>query len=215
MMQQWHEWSEKFDALSARERGLVAMSVTAFLFVLAYLIFEPYWLERGKLDKGIAAMTQDNKKLQTQIKLFETRLSVDPNQDYRQRLVSLKSQLGDLDGQFATHNVVPANYMPTLLNAVLEKARNIKVLSFKSLPPESLLQGKGDKENINLYSHGVRLVIQGDYFSVLKFMKAVEEMPDKLYWKSMDYRVKDYPDADVVLEFYTLSINKDFISVAN
>ena len=40
-------------------------------------------------------------------------------------------------------------------------------------------------------------------------------MPDKLYWESMNYKVIDYPEADVLLEFYTLSVNKDFISVSN
>ena len=72
----------------------------------------------------------------------------------------------------------------------------------------------GDGSKVNLYSHGIKLTLQGDYFSILAFIKAVESMPDKLYWKRLDYRVESHPDALVELELYTLSVNKDFISVA-
>ena len=67
---------------------------------------------------------------------------------------------------------------------------------------------------MNLYSHGIKLEFTGDYFSVLRFVEAVENMPNKLYWRSMDYKVDAYPKAAITLELYTLSINKDFISVA-
>ena len=72
----------------------------------------------------------------------------------------------------------------------------------------------GDEKKLNLYSHGIRMSLEGDYFSVMRFVEAVEAMPDKLYWKRLDYKVAEYPKGMIDIEVYTLSLNKDFISVA-
>jgi MSHA biogenesis protein MshJ len=106
--------------------------------------------------------------------------------------------------------------MPSLLTALLERVQGIQLTGFKSVAPTPLLVvGKADEQQMNLYSHGIVLEFEGDYFAVLKFVQAVENMPDKLYWKRLDYRVSEYPKASVQLELYTLSINEDFISVAS
>ncbi len=119
-----------------------------------------------------------------------------------------------LDSQMV--DMVPASYMPSLLTALLERVQGIQLTGFKSVAPTPLLVvGKADEQQMNLYSHGIVLELEGDYFAVLKFVQAVEKMPDKLYWKRLDYRVSEYPKASVQLELYTLSINEDFISVAS
>ena len=91
--------------------------------------------------------------------------------------------------------------------------KGIKLKAFTSIAPTPLLE-VGEEKKMNLYSHGIKLEFTGDYFSVLRFVEAVENMPNKLYWRSMDYKVDAYPKAAITLELYTLSINKDFISVA-
>lgn len=72
-----------------------------------------------------------------------------------------------------------------------------------------------DHNKMNLYRHGIRIVFEGDYFSTLRFVESVEQLPSRLYWNKLDYVVDKYPIAKVELELNTLSINKDFISVAS
>lgn len=56
-----------------------------------------------------------------------------------------------------------------------------------------------------VYKHSVELSIEGGYFAVLDYLKALENMPWQFYWEGMDYVVDDYPNAKVTLEVFTLS----------
>ncbi|QLE87091.1 MSHA biogenesis protein MshJ [Shewanella sp. Scap07] len=216
MKQLWLSWGEKFDVLTQRERGMIAAAALIVIGMLCYLPLESKLLERQKLQRSISALQNENKVSAEQVALYQQQLALDPNTDYRQRLQAIEEQTQALDEQltFQMVDMVPADKMPVLLSELLGKVKGVKLQEFASIAPVPLLEvGEQDKK-LNLYSHGIRLVLQGDYFATLKFIEAVEAMPNKLYWKQLDYTVADYPDSSVVLELYTLSINKDFISVA-
>lgn len=215
MKQIWKQWATRFDVLTQRERVMVATAALVVIGMLCYLPFESLLLEQQKLAKQNKALASENNISLQQVELYEQRLAQDPNDDYNNRFAVLKQQNTDLDDQlsFQMVDMVPANHMPALLSELLSKVTGIDLHEFKSIPPTPLLE-VGDDKKMNLYSHGISLTLEGDYFSMLKFIQAVEAMPNKLYWKKIDYKVDEYPVATVVLELYTLSINKDFISVA-
>ncbi|GIU13899.1 MULTISPECIES: type 4a pilus biogenesis protein PilO [unclassified Shewanella] len=215
MKQQWNLIAEKFDALSQRERVLVALAALIVSGLLFYLPLESALNQHGKLSEQIRALESENRISEQQIQLYEESFRKDPDDDYRQRLNNINQQNKAIDEQlsFQMVDMVPADHMPTLLAGLLSKIKGIKLKSFTSIAPTPLLE-VGEDKKVNLYSHGIRLEFVGDYFAVLRFFEAVESMPNKLYWRSMDYRVDTYPKASVSLELYTLSINKDFISVA-
>ena len=214
MRQQWQELGSKFDVLSQREQVMVAAATVVLIGFIAFLPVESIWNEQTKLTKQMQGLQQESNTLKQQVALYQHELTLDPDADYRQRLFLLEQQMTDVDAGLASQMVdmVPADYMPTVLAQLLSKGKGIKLLSFASIAPVALLQ-VGEQEKMNLYSHGIKLTIEGDYFSVLQFVQAVEAMPDKLYWKRIDYQVMQHPNASVELELYTLSINKDFISV--
>ncbi|WP_299790245.1 type 4a pilus biogenesis protein PilO [uncultured Shewanella sp.] len=216
MKQRWQELGERFNLLTQRERVMVATAAVVVIGMLCYLPLESLLLKYSSLSKQISVLNAENKISLQQIELYQQRLAQDPNDEYNNRLQVLQQQSTDLDEQlsFQMVDMIPADHMPTLLSELLGKVTGIKLQEFQSIAPTPLLALEDDKKT-NLYSHGIRLTLQGDYFSLLKFIEAVEDMPNKLYWKRMDYKVGQYPTADVVLELYTLSINKDFISVAN
>jgi len=216
MKQRWQALGERFDLLSQRERVMVATAAFIVIGMLCYLPLESLLLKYNSLSKQITVIAAENKISLQQIELYEQRLAQDPNDEYNNRLQVLRQQSADLDEQlsFQMVDMIPADHMPTLLSQLLGKVTGIKLQEFKSIAPTPLL-ALDDEKKTNLYSHGIRLTLEGDYFSLLKFIEAVESMPNKLYWKQMDYKVEEYPGASVVLELYTISVNKDFISVAN
>ncbi|WP_299805415.1 MSHA biogenesis protein MshJ [uncultured Shewanella sp.] len=215
MKQQWKLVAEKFDVLSQRERILVAAAVLIVAGLLFYIPLESVLKQHGKLSEQIQVLESENRISEQQIQLYEESFRKDPDEDYRQRLNNINQQNISIDEQlsFQMVDMVPADHMPTLLAELLSKIKGIKLKSFTSIAPTPLLE-VGEDKKVNLYSHGIRLEFVGDYFAVLRFIEAVENMPNKLYWRSMDYQVDTYPKASVSLELYTLSINKDFISVA-
>ncbi|MEL4253051.1 MSHA biogenesis protein MshJ [Shewanella xiamenensis] len=215
MKAQFEQLAQKFDALSQRERGLIAIALLALIAMLAYMPIESLWKQQHSTAQQLKVIEQENQVSVQQIDLYQQRLALVPNQDYRQRLTLLQQQNQQLDTQLNEQMVdmVPADYMPELLGNLLGQVQGITLLKFTSVAPVPLL-AVGEEKKLNLYSHGIRMSLEGDYFSVLRFVEAVEAMPDKLYWKRLDYKVADYPKGKIDIELYTLSINKDFISVA-
>ncbi|MCL1139305.1 type 4a pilus biogenesis protein PilO [Shewanella pneumatophori] len=216
MKQKWQQLAEKFDDLSQRERVLVAVATLVVAGLLFYLPLESALEKHSKISQQNQSIESENRISTQQIAMYEESLQKDPDTEYRDRLNNINQQNKQIDEQlsFQMVDMVPADHMPTLLAGLLSKVKGITLKSFTSIAPKPLLE-VGEEKKINLYSHGIRLELVGDYFSVLRFIEAVESMPNKLYWRSMDYRVDAYPKAAISLELYTLSINKDFISVAN
>lgn len=211
----WSQWGAQFNQLTQRERVMIASATIAIIGALLYFPLESLLLKRDALQRQVSTIASENKISIQQIDLYQQRLTQDPDKEYRQRLATLEQQLADIDQQllFQMVDMVPAEHMPAMLSQLLGQIKGVKLHSFDTLAPQPLLE-VADKDKLNLYSHGIKLTFVGDYFSTLKFIQAVENMPNKLYWKQLDYTVDEYPKANVVLELYTLSINKDFISVA-
>jgi len=214
MKQRWYDLATKFDVLSQRERVLVAAAVLIVAGLILYLPLESLLTQHTQLSQQVTSLKNDNDISEQQIALYEQSLATDPDTEYRQRLANIIQQTKQIDEElsFQMVDMVPADHMPTLLAGLLSNIKGIKLNAFTSIAPTPLLE-VGEEKKMNLYSHGIRLEFTGDYFSVLRFVEAVESMPNKLYWRSMDYKVDAYPKAAITLELYTLSINKTFISV--
>lgn len=185
MKAQFEQLAQKFDALSQRERGLIAIALLALIAMLAYMPIESLWKQQYSTAQQLKVIEQENQVSVQQIDLYQQRLALDPNQDYRQRLTLLQQQNQQLDTQLNEQMVdmVPADYMPELLGNLLGQVQGITLLKFTSVAPVPLL-AVGEEKKLNLYSHGIRMSLEGDYFSVLRFVEAVEAMPDKLYYLS-------------------------------
>lgn len=215
MKQKLQELAVRFDVLSQRERVMVAVAAFVVVAFLCYMPLESLLLKHTKLTLQNKALVAENKISLQQSELYKQRLAQNPNDEYNARFSVLEQQSKELDKQlsFQMVDMVPADHMPALLSKLLEQVRGITLQEFRSIAPVALLE-IGEEKKMNLYSHGIRLTFQGDYFAILKFIQAIEAMPNKLYWKSMVYQVDEYPMANIVLELYTVSINKDFISVS-
>ncbi|QSX29688.1 MSHA biogenesis protein MshJ [Shewanella cyperi] len=209
------ELAEKYNGLSRRERGLIALATLVLLAVVLMQPLDALWQQTQAMNLRLKSLVKENEISVQQLELYRQRLALDPNASYRQRLTQLAAEQQQLDARLDEQMVamVPAKFMPGLLSRMLESMPGLKLQEFASIAPEPLLQ-VGETEKLNLYSHGMRMKLSGDFFSLLRFMQALESMPTKLYWKRLDYQVKDYPGAEVELLLYTLSINEDFISVA-
>ncbi|KXO11276.1 MSHA biogenesis protein MshJ [Moritella sp. JT01] len=68
-----------------------------------------------------------------------------------------------------------------------------------------------DESEVLLYRHGLRITMTGSFFNIQAYLTRIEQLPKKFYWEVFDYQIQDYPTAQVVMEIYTLSVNKEFI----
>lgn len=75
--------------------------------------------------------------------------------------------------------------------------------------PQSTTKPQGS----GVFKHGVVLKLRGDFFRVLSLVKALENLPWKFYWESLDYVVKEYPQAEIELRVFTLSSEEGLLGV--
>ena len=84
----------------------------------------------------------------------------------------------------------------------------------KSIPPIRMMDINADSgEQVNLFQHGLLLVVEGDFFSIQNYLEEIESLEWRFYWKRFDYLVQEFPTAKVEIELYTLSTSKAFIGV--
>jgi len=208
---QWQAWADKIAALSQRERILILL--TGLVLICAGAIY-------GWLDGAALRLAQDRVALTTAQRDLEimdlenlgkqARLARDPDQSVREQLVRVEGDIDRLDAELKAQTVdlIQAHEMPAVLEALLSRSTNLHMLALTSVAPQPLMAGD---QRINLFKHGIRLKLEGGYFDVYQYLKALEALPRHFYWKQFDYQVQEHPKAVVEMEIYTLSTSKEFI----
>ncbi|MEG0009280.1 MAG: type 4a pilus biogenesis protein PilO [Aeromonas sp.] len=209
--EQWHDLAQKVAALSLRERVLILLTGAILLGAAGVYV----WLDaadtRLTADRqALTAAQRDLEILTLENQGKQARLARDPNSQVREQLNRVQESLARLDAELKAQTVdlIPAHEMPAVLEALLSRSANLHMMALTSLKPEPLMAGE---QKANLFKHGIRLQLEGGYFDVYQYLKALEALPRHFYWKGFDYRVVEHPKAAVAMEIYTLSTSKEFI----
>ncbi len=64
-----------------------------------------------------------------------------------------------------------------------------------------------------LFRHGLEIQMRGSFAAILSYLHATENLPWRLYWDALEYKVEAYPNAKIVLRVYTLSVDEGWIGV--
>lgn len=211
MKQQWQQLSTRVLSMSLRERWLILLAGAALLLMPAYsLLLEPTWLAYQSQITRSQELATTIAQLQLENQSRQQALLLDPNQPVREQQLKLTQQLAQLDAQLKdqTLDLIPAERMPGLLEQMLASSGRLRLLSLTSLPPKPLLD---DPEQNLLFQHGIQLRLQGSYFDIFQYLRALEGLPEHFYWRRLNYQVEQYPQASIELELYTLSSSKEFI----
>ncbi|AHV36915.1 MULTISPECIES: MSHA biogenesis protein MshJ [Aeromonas] len=208
---QWQAWADKLAALSQRERVLIMLTGVVLVGAIAtygWLDAAVVRLEQDRLALSSAQRDLEIMDLENQGK--QARLARDPDQNVRTQLAGVDEEIGKLDAALKAQTVdlIQAHEMPEVLEALLSRSANLHMVALTSLAPEPLMAGE---QRINLFKHGIRLKLEGGYFDVYQYLKALEALPRHFYWKQFDYQVQEHPRAVVEMEIYTLSTSKEFI----
>ncbi|ELM3751878.1 MULTISPECIES: MSHA biogenesis protein MshJ [Aeromonas] len=208
---QWQAWADKLAALSQRERVLIMLTGVVLVGSIAtygWLDAAVVRLEQDRLALSSAQRDLEIMDLENQGK--QARLARDPDQNVRTQLAGVDEEIGKLDAALKAQTVdlIQAHEMPEVLEALLSRSANLHMVALTSLAPEPLMAGE---QRINLFKHGIRLKLEGGYFDVYQYLKALEALPRHFYWKQFDYQVQEHPKAVVEMEIYTLSTSKEFI----
>jgi len=100
---------------------------------------------------------------------------------------------------------------PKMANASGQEINSTELIKSDAIASNinRVLESSGSE--VLLYRHGLRITMTGAFFDIQAYLDSIEQLPKKFYWEVFDYQMQEYPTAEVVMEIYTLSINKEFI----
>jgi MSHA biogenesis protein MshJ len=220
LRQQWARLNERYAALSQRERLMVALAVVLGPLLIGHALFvDPVRARAKGLENGIAAQSASAAQLQVEVTNLQQQLKIDPDAGRKAELATLVGEREKLDEQLRQFGTVLVR--PEEMNGLLERllARNagLRLVSLKTLAPQSVLQhgdtskgadGKPVERSFDLYRHGVEIRLEGSYGQLQAYLAQLEKLEQRLLWGQLSYRVLDYPKAELSLTVYTLSPDK-------
>ena len=211
--------SERLDALSLRERGLIFAGGVTLVCVAAQTLFMgPIAVRAQNADRRIAAARQT---MATREGASSTSVS-DPSAAATARNAALTERLKVLDAQLhtAAQGYVAPDKVVQMLRDLLANQQDLRLISLSSLPVESLSREAAGAteagptgEGPGPFLHPVEMVVDGSYSSVVQYLRALEAMPWQVHWQGLELTAGDYPVNRVRIVIGALSLSRDWMSL--
>lgn len=209
--------SQWYDQRPQRERvALLICVVVVFLFLTNLLLLQPISKQRARAQGEVTELKTALVELKSRELEIQKRVENDPDNENRLRLATLEKEAEKLQQQLKTNlvNLVSPREMPELLKDLLTQQEKLHLLSLENLAPELLeLDGETAEDAVlpTLYRHRLRMEFSGDYLTLLKYLRQLEDLPRSMVWEEVEVKSDEYPEATVRLQVYTLSLTEGWI----
>ena len=211
---------------------LLVLSIILAGLGLAYLsvVFDLLRAEIQNTRNSIAVTERQIEAQQLTYQGMVAQSQEDPNRFANDRLEVVLRQQAVLDSeiQALAGNLVTPNQMTEILTTVLERQAGLELVSFQNSSAQplrdivsdasELIVNEGVAQNISgervtgqVYSHGLTIEFDGDFFSTLKYLRFLEEITGSFFWDGIRFEQLEWPNAHVTLRIHTLSANQGFI----
>ncbi len=210
----WRRVRRKFDARMLTERRLIILAAVC----VTWLIMDAIWvtpayqrlkknLELQKVTHAQQAMaTEQSKTLMQTLREQQLKAIAELN-EIRQRFAKQEAEMVGVQSQMA-----PAREMRQLLDALLAKHGQLRVLSMKTMPPQEV-HPQGSSETV-LFKHGISLEVGGQFQDLVAWLQSAENMPRHLIWQSMELSPHAQTQLILKVQVYTLSPDRDALEIA-
>lgn len=198
----WTRQAARIDALSARERAFIFVSLLASLMALADTLWiSPANVAHQRLSQQVAAQTQEVDRLRTQ--LAASPVPVDVNQALRTDIAALQVQREA--GQAAiTHATGQGGLaLEPVLTEFLRRRPGLTLLSTATLGAPST-EAK-DAVPAGLARRGVELRVSGSYAELVLYLRSLEKALPELRWGTMQLRSEKQPP-ELSLQVFVLEV---------
>lgn len=216
---------KKFNALLVRERLLIVFSTFAAIYMIFELaILGPSQRKYVQLQVDVETQKKQYETLKAEEVILTKVLTTDPSLLLKKELDSLSVQLSALDGEVIdlSAGLVSANQLAAMLQEILLLSVGLQLEGLSTDIPQ-LLPLPGDEltaasktnmkdtkpaAQMHIYKQYVSLKLKGEYFAILNYLKRLEATHWRFYWEALHYQVNQYPDAEVEIRVYSLSIER-------
>ena len=233
----WQEYSAKFQQITLREQGLIALTgAIAIVFILYHFFIDENSMRSERFTTDIKQIEADINNKQQTISIFEQALAKDPNENVNKQIAQYENQLGEIDVKLLalTSDLIDPIQMRFALIELLTLQKGVSLQLFEAIPAQPIslnsntekvtevadnnsLLVASDNQYIQpalmLYKHGIKLTLTGDYFQLRDYLSQLEQLKWTFFWHKFDYNLAQYPKGKLEVELYSLSTKKEFIGV--
>lgn len=195
------KYQRTIDQLPLTARSIILTMVLGFIFIIWYY---GLWLglhhSLQTTSKKIVELNQSIPQLEYQIKTEEIEFKT-----AQARLLKEKTKI-----DLATTAVLSPQEIKKFLNTLLTTNNDLTFLELKNLPPHITAV---PNSNLKLFAHNIIIRFLGDYFATMRYLQSLEKSVWKLSWERLEYKVIQYPTAEITLQFHTVSESQEWLSV--
>lgn len=228
MKERMKQWLARFDALNRRER--IAVSIAVWLLALLAmdtLFITPAQSKSARMARAISDKQAEITRGEAELAALREQKAQDPDAAARARSAELEKRIAEIDAQLksARNQIVPPEKMAGLLEQLLRRNKRLELISLRSTAAESVVRpdegaspgkrvpGAEKAADDGLYRQGMELTLGGSYADMLDYVAQIEQLPWKIFWGRLEMRVEEYPRAKLILNVYTLSLDKSWLSI--
>lgn len=217
---------EKIDSRVLRERVILFVTALAVVFMLWNLAVQSRFdLKTKALRADIDKVAAERKQTEAQITAFVMATASDPAVAKKKEIESLKKQVAEVETKLSglSQGLISAEELPKILEEVLLRTASMNILKVKTLPASELMlttvdttapdDTKAIQQGTGVYKHAVSLKISGSYLQLVQLLTAIEALEWKFYWEGLDYKVTQYPEAEIIIRVFTLSSDEGLLGV--
>lgn len=226
----WEEIEKKVNGMALRERALIFAAIAVVLVTLTTLQFlNPLLQEQKKLSAKVQQQQEKAKSIQDQVAASaEARRNI-ANSPLRQQIEQARQKLTDGDAYLhGLHDrLVAPEKMAELLEQVLSHHGSLKLIDLQTLPAAPLVEKSAAKASeavttpasavaapdSTAFKHGVIITVRGSYLELLQYLAELEHLPNKMFWGKAEMKADQYPEVELTLTLYTLSLDKIWLKI--
>jgi len=226
----WLAWSGRFASLKQRERLLVAGAVVfGGLYLGVMLWIDPVFAQARRYASQSVSQATELSNLQSQIGVLRQQVAQDPNQALRAELARIELGIQSAEARLREFDdaLVPPDKTPALLERLIRKTEGVRLSGFLTLPAEGLLASRHKPAAASgnaapaappvliadVFKHGFELKVRGNYLALLAYLKTLEAQPERLLWQRAQLTVDKYPESELTLTVFTLSMDKNWLEL--
>lgn len=210
----WTALAARGDALSRRERLLVLLAVLAVVFfVLNGLLLDPVAQRARILEGQLAGDRTQIASIRQQLQALAAVPVEDPDAAGRARLEVVSQQLQQVSAMLedAQQDLVSPDRMASLLEDILKKNGQLKLLSLRTLSPDEKTESGAGA--LPVFRHGVELKVQGRYLDLFNYLRALEGLSWHMLWGNAALSADPAPLSTLTVTIYTLSLDRAWLSI--
>lgn len=216
---------EKIDSRVLRERVLIFLTLLALIFLVwNFLVQAKFDRERNTLQIEATKIASEQKTLETQMSALTMSMASDPAIAKTNEIRTLNTRISEVEARLSglSQGLISAEQLPKVLEDVLHRTASVKLLQVRTLAatelqlvttPDTKNEGKPTAGGTGVYKHGVLIRVVGSYTQLIQLMTEIEALQWKFYWESLDYTVKQYPNAEIDIRVFTLSSEEGLLGV--